>query len=74
MTAIGSRSAPTQRLAERQKVKFTSGGESCVAWRYPGINGACIVMAAGGGVPKEPGTDPLSGGIQRARLRLPAAG
>ncbi|MGZ4185396.1 MAG: alpha/beta hydrolase [Solirubrobacteraceae bacterium] len=60
MTVIDSRSAPTQTLGERQKVRFPSGGEACVAWHYPGINGACITMAAGGGVPKEPGTDPFA--------------
>jgi uncharacterized protein len=66
MTAIDSRSTPTQTLAERQKVSFTSGGETCLAWRYPGSNGACIVMGAGGGVPKEPGTDPFAAPFHRA--------
>jgi uncharacterized protein len=66
MTAIDTRSAPTQTLAERQKVRFPSGGETCVAWHYPGINGACIVMAAGGGVPKEPGTDPFASPFHQA--------
>lgn len=41
----------------REKVRFTSGGEECVAWRYPGSNGACVVMAGGFAVPKEPATD-----------------
>jgi pimeloyl-ACP methyl ester carboxylesterase len=41
----------------REKVRFTSGGEECVAWRYPGTNGACVVMAGGFAVPKEPATD-----------------
>lgn len=41
----------------RQRVTFASGGVECVAWHYLGTNGACIVMAAGGGITKEPGTD-----------------
>lgn len=44
-------------IAVRRRVRFTSGGESCAAWHYPGTNGACVVMAAGGGITKEPGTD-----------------
>jgi uncharacterized protein len=42
---------------QREKVWFTSRGTDCAAWHYPGTNGACIVMAGGGGVTKEPGTD-----------------
>jgi uncharacterized protein len=30
------------------------------AWHYPGCNGACVITAAGLGVTKEPGTDPLT--------------
>lgn len=43
--------------AERVEVRFRSGDAECGAWRYPGSTGACVVMAAGLGVPKEPGTD-----------------
>jgi fermentation-respiration switch protein FrsA (DUF1100 family) len=42
---------------QREKVWFASGGVQCAAWHYPGTNGACVVMAAGGGITKEPGTD-----------------
>jgi uncharacterized protein len=42
---------------EREKVRFASAGTECAAWRYPGTNGACVVMAAGLAVTKEPGTD-----------------
>jgi len=42
---------------EREKVRFTSGDTECAAWHYPGTNGACVIMAGGGGVTKEPGTD-----------------
>jgi fermentation-respiration switch protein FrsA (DUF1100 family) len=42
---------------EREKVRFASGGEECAAWHYPGNNGACVVMAGGFGVTKEPATD-----------------
>ncbi|AKU17623.1 alpha/beta hydrolase [Luteipulveratus mongoliensis] len=45
------------KTAQREKVRFISGGIECAAWHYPGTNGACVVMAGGGGVPKEPGTD-----------------
>jgi uncharacterized protein len=41
----------------REKVRFPSGGEECAAWHYPGGNGACVVMAGGFAVPKEPATD-----------------
>jgi uncharacterized protein len=47
-------------VATRQHVTFTSGGDDCAAWHYPGSNGAGVVMAAGGGVTKEPGTDPFA--------------
>ncbi len=42
---------------EREKVRFPSGGTDCGAWHYRGANGACVIMAAGFGVTKEPGTD-----------------
>ena len=44
----------------REKVRFDSGGTQCAAWFYPGTTGACVVMAAGMGVTKEPGTDPFA--------------
>lgn len=52
---------------QRKKVWFDSEGEACAAWYYPGTNGACVVMAPGGGVAKEPGTD-------RFAVRFQAAG
>jgi fermentation-respiration switch protein FrsA (DUF1100 family) len=42
---------------QREKVRFRSGNTTCAAWHYPGSNGACVIMAGGGGVTKEPGTD-----------------
>jgi alpha-beta hydrolase superfamily lysophospholipase len=42
---------------QRQKVRFPSGDTTCAAWHHTGGNGACVVMAAGTGVTKEPGTD-----------------
>jgi dienelactone hydrolase len=39
------------------KVHFSSSDTECAAWHYPGRNGACVMMAAGLGVIKEPGTD-----------------
>jgi uncharacterized protein len=46
-----------QESTQREKVRFASGGTECAAWHYPGTNGACIVMAGGFGVTKEPATD-----------------
>ncbi len=43
--------------AAREKVRFVSGGTECAAWHYPGSSGACVVMAGGFAVTKEPGTD-----------------
>jgi fermentation-respiration switch protein FrsA (DUF1100 family) len=43
--------------AEREKVRFASGDTECAAWHYPGTNGACVIMAGGFGVTKEPATD-----------------
>jgi dienelactone hydrolase len=42
---------------QREPVRFTSGDTYCAAWHYPGANGACVVMAGGFGVTKEPATD-----------------
>lgn len=42
---------------QREKVRFASGGTECAAWHYPGTNGACVIMAGGAAVTKEPGTD-----------------
>lgn len=44
-------------MPKRSKIRFVSRGTECVAWHYAGVNGACVVMAGGGGVTKEPGTD-----------------
>jgi hypothetical protein len=46
--------------AERRKVDFPSAGSRCAAWHYPDDNDACVIMAAGLAVIKEPGTDPLA--------------
>jgi uncharacterized protein len=45
---------------QREKVRFVSGDADCAAWHYPGTNAGCVIMAAGGGVTKEPGTDPFA--------------
>jgi uncharacterized protein len=42
---------------KREKVRFASGATECVASHYPGDNGACVVMAGGLAVTKEPATD-----------------
>lgn len=41
----------------REKVRFPSGDTECGAWHYRGTSGACVIMAGGFGVTKEPGTD-----------------
>jgi pimeloyl-ACP methyl ester carboxylesterase len=43
--------------AQREAITFRSGSDDCAAWRYQGSNGACVVMAGGAGVTKEPATD-----------------
>jgi uncharacterized protein len=45
---------------EPQQVRFASGDTECAAWHSPGTNGACVVMAAGFGVTREPGTTPFA--------------
>jgi uncharacterized protein len=42
---------------QREKVRFGSADTECAAWHYPGSNGACVIMAGGFAVTKEPGTD-----------------
>jgi fermentation-respiration switch protein FrsA (DUF1100 family) len=43
--------------AQRRRIAFRSGTDDCAAWHYQGSNGACVVMAGGAGVTKEPATD-----------------
>jgi uncharacterized protein len=43
--------------AQRERISFRSGMDDCAAWHYRGSNGACVVMAGGAGVTKEPATD-----------------
>ena len=62
-------SAITGRLTVdtlRQKAWFASGDEQCAAWHYPSANGACVVMAGGGGITKEPGTDRFAAAFNAA--------
>ena len=51
---------------EREKVRFQSGEETCVAWHYPGASGACVVMAGGFAVTKEPATDRFAARFNQA--------
>jgi pimeloyl-ACP methyl ester carboxylesterase len=55
---------------EREKVRFVSGDTECAAWHYPGTNGACVIMAGGGAVTKEPGTDPFAKRFHDAGLTV----
>src|SRR5215469_15807792 len=50
-----SRNKPA--AAQRAAITFRSGADDCAAWHYQGDNGACVVMAGGAGVTKEPATD-----------------
>jgi uncharacterized protein len=43
-----------------------SGPESCRGWHYPGSNGACVVMATGAAITKEPGADRFAARFQAA--------
>ena len=47
---------------KRTKVRFASADAECVAWHYPGTNGACVIMAGGFAVTKEPATDQFASG------------
>jgi uncharacterized protein len=53
----GPQREPSWRQELPEKVRFGSGGTECAGWHYPGTNGACVIMAGGGAVTKEPGTD-----------------
>ena len=55
-----------QQNAEREKIWFDSGGTQCAAWHYPGTNGACIIMAGGFAVTREPGTDQFAARFHEA--------
>lgn len=44
-------------VTQREGITFRSGTDDCAAWHYQGSNGACVVMAGGAGVTKEPATD-----------------
>jgi uncharacterized protein len=54
------------KTSPRRKVVFASGSDHCTAWHYPGDNGGCVIMAAGLGVIKEPGTDRLADRFHQA--------
>jgi len=56
ITAGGGRIAGLT-AAQRERIAFRSGTDDCAAWHYRGSNGACVVMAGGAGVTKEPATD-----------------
>ncbi len=58
------------RRAQREKVRFDSGGAECVAWHYPGRGSACVVMAGGFAVPKGPGTDRFAARFQEAGFHV----
>jgi len=50
----------------RSDLSFPSGDATIAALHYPGTNGACVVMACGTGVTKEPGTDPFAPALLKA--------
>src|SRR4051794_41435049 len=56
-TQSTSTSDSSSAARARKKVHFRCGRDRCAAWFYPGTNGACVVMAGGLAVAKEPGTD-----------------
>jgi len=55
ITVVGGPAGPA--TAQREGITFRSGTDDCAAWYYQGSNGACVVMAGGAGVAKEPATD-----------------
>ncbi|GLY88548.1 alpha/beta hydrolase [Actinoallomurus iriomotensis] len=57
-------------MTERKKVRFLSGEHECAAWHYPGTNNACLIMAGGTAVTKEPGTDLFAARFQDAGFHV----
>jgi uncharacterized protein len=57
---------PSVESVPRRKEYFQSGADTCAAWHYPGTNGACVVMAGGLAVTKEPATDRFAERFNRA--------
>src|SRR5260370_4303122 len=57
-------------FTERKKARFISGETECAAWHYPGTNGACVIMAGGGAVTKDPGTDLFARRFHEAGLNV----
>jgi dienelactone hydrolase len=51
---------------DRRKIRFPGGDRTYAGWHYPGRNGACLVMAGGLGVTREPATDRLAPRFQAA--------
>jgi len=49
--------AEPRPLPARRSVRFAGRDATIAGWLYPGTNGACVVMAGGLAVPKEPATD-----------------
>ena len=64
-------SLPTSATSPtRVPVRFSSGGTGCAAWHYPGTTNACVVMAGGFAITKEPGTDRFAHGFQEAGFHV----
>ena len=63
-----------QNSIQREKVRFASGGSEVAAWRYPGTNGACVIMAGGSAVTGEPGTDRFTQRLQAEPARADRPG
>src|SRR3954465_16009463 len=59
--------------SQRTKIRFPSGDTTCAAWHYKGTNGACIVMAGGTGVTKEPASDLFGPRFNDAGYSVPAS-
>jgi uncharacterized protein len=54
----------------RERVFFDVDGTRCAAWHYRGTNGACVVMAGGLAMPKEPGTDKFAARFHHAGFNV----
>jgi uncharacterized protein len=66
----GHGEAGMQNSIQREKVRLASGGSEMAAWHYPGTNGACVIMAGGSAVTKEPGTDLFAQRFHDARFSV----
>lgn len=58
--------AEARASTQRRAVRFRSGDDDCAGWHYQGDTGACVVMAGGLAMTKEPATDRFAARFNKA--------